>query len=386
VREGSTLLGSGSLLGALVVEGRLNPGNSAGLFTVAGPVLFAPGSIAAFDIDGTGIGNGPGNYSRLVSASTVTIQGGSLVPILRGITGEATNTFTPALGQRFQVISAQGQIVGSFSGLQQPAGLPNGYAFDTLYSSNALELVVTAADFAQLTALGVGPTPNRIRTGAAIQAIRPLAGTRNPNPDTALFFRELYSSDAAGITRALDQIGTAIHGQVLDGSLSSWRQSAKSATRPRHSEELFWLDMAGHVVRSTGDGRVRGHTLHSAGALLGADLWRRPGRLAGVAFGIAEGRLSSSGPDMARASLESQQALAYAQYKQGAWRFGATGGLGWSQANVERRLSVGNFSHKIQSTPDIKAADISIELSRQMQVGAIGLSPGIFMHSEVALN
>jgi hypothetical protein len=245
VREGSTLLGSGSLLGALVVEGRLNPGNSAGLFTVAGPVSFAPGSIAAFDIDGTGTGNGPGNYSRLVSASTVNIQGGSLVPILRGITGEATNAFTPVLGQRFRVISAQGEIVGSFSELQQPAGLPNGYSFDTLYSSNALELVVTAADFAQLTALGVGPTPNRIRTGAAIQAIRPLAGTRNPNPDTSLFFRELYSSDAAGITRGLDQIGTPIYGQVLEGSLSSWRQSAKSATRPRHNEEPIWLDMGG---------------------------------------------------------------------------------------------------------------------------------------------
>jgi fibronectin-binding autotransporter adhesin len=50
VSAASTLRGVGALLGALEVEGRLSPGNPAGLLTVAGSVLSAPGSTVAFDL------------------------------------------------------------------------------------------------------------------------------------------------------------------------------------------------------------------------------------------------------------------------------------------------------------------------------------------------
>ena len=240
---------------------------------------------------------------------------------------------------------------------------------------------MTPADYAQVSALGIAPTPNRINTGAAIQILRPVAGTSLPSPETALFLEGLYPLDAAGITRILDQIGTSVYGQILAGSLQVWRQTAKSATQSRPDDEPVWFDAAAQTVRSTGDGRVRGFTMRAAGALLGADLWRRPGRLAGIAFGLSEARLASLGPDMARASLETQQALAYAQFHQGAWRLDVVGGLGWSQASVRRQVSVGTAFANIRSAPDVESADLSIKLSTGLRVGPIRLRPGIFAQS-----
>ena len=58
---------------------------------------------------------GAGNYSRVIvtgAANTYTAAG-TLLPLLRGITGSATNSYTPPIGQDFLVVSAQGGLVGS---------------------------------------------------------------------------------------------------------------------------------------------------------------------------------------------------------------------------------------------------------------------------------
>ena len=47
------------------------------------------------------------------------------LPVLRGITGAATNTYTPALGTSFVVVQADGGVTGSFASLTQPtSGCP----------------------------------------------------------------------------------------------------------------------------------------------------------------------------------------------------------------------------------------------------------------------
>lgn len=110
VAAAGTLRGIGTIAAPVTVAGALRPGNSPGTLTVLGPVAFAPGSRLGLDIDGPGTGTGAGSYARLLAlGATGTVSaGGTLVPELRGLTGNATNAFTPALGQRFGVLTAQG--------------------------------------------------------------------------------------------------------------------------------------------------------------------------------------------------------------------------------------------------------------------------------------
>nr|WP_042669386.1 autotransporter-associated beta strand repeat-containing protein [Methylobacterium sp. B34] len=180
-----TLRGIGTVAAPVTVAGALRPGNSPGTLTVLGPVAFAPGSSLGLDIDGPGTGTGAGSYARLLALGpTGTVSAnGTLVPELRGITGNATNSFTPALGQRFGVLTAQAGLSGSFSGLAQPAaGLPAATRLDALYAATGLDLVVTPAAYGSLAGLGLAQTGNARAVGAALDLARPAAGTR---PDAA---------------------------------------------------------------------------------------------------------------------------------------------------------------------------------------------------------
>ncbi|MEE7492151.1 hypothetical protein MOTC310_17390 [Methylobacterium oryzae] len=171
VAAAGTLRGIGTVAAPVTVAGALRPGKSPGTLTVLGPVALAPGSSLGLDIDGPGTGTGAGSYARLLAlGSTGTVSAnGTLVPELRGITGNATNSFTPALGQRFGVLTAQAGLSGTFTGLAQPAaGLPAGTRLDALYAATGLDLVVTPAAYGNLAGLGLAQTGNARAVGAAL--------------------------------------------------------------------------------------------------------------------------------------------------------------------------------------------------------------------------
>src|SRR5690606_39181044 len=96
VATAGNLRGAGAVTGALLVQGRLAPGNSPGTLSVDGNVVLAPGSVSQFDIDGYGTDSGAGNYSRLLVSGSVALDG-SVEPTLRAISGDASNTFEPRL-------------------------------------------------------------------------------------------------------------------------------------------------------------------------------------------------------------------------------------------------------------------------------------------------
>ena len=86
-----------------------------------------------------------------------------VVPVLRGLSGSASNTFVPSLAQRFNVVAGAGGITGAFAGLTQPAaGLPTGLTFDLAYGSNSVDLIFTPADFGKIADLGISFTPARV--------------------------------------------------------------------------------------------------------------------------------------------------------------------------------------------------------------------------------
>ncbi|OYW33090.1 MAG: hypothetical protein B7Z45_08750, partial [Azorhizobium sp. 12-66-6] len=190
VGEEGTLRGTGLIAAPVAVAGRLAPGNSPGTLTVAGPVTLLSSATFQADIDGTGTGTGAGNYSRLVTTgATGTVQvAGTLAPVLRGITGDATNAYTPALGSSYTIIQTSAGLSGSFASLAQPtAGLASATRFDALYSPQSLALVVTPLSYSNLAANGLFTSANASAVGGALDSIRPTAGVALTGATGGLF-------------------------------------------------------------------------------------------------------------------------------------------------------------------------------------------------------
>ncbi|MGU3330945.1 hypothetical protein ACLBXB_29125, partial [Methylobacterium mesophilicum] len=104
-----------------------------------------------------------------VGPSGAVAANGTLVPVLRGITGNAGNTFTPPLGQRFSVLGVQAGLGGSFSGLAQPAaGLPAATRFDAPYGATGPDVLVTPAAYCHAAPLGLAQTGNARAVGATL--------------------------------------------------------------------------------------------------------------------------------------------------------------------------------------------------------------------------
>ncbi|QCO12341.1 hypothetical protein D3868_22055 (plasmid) [Azospirillum brasilense] len=63
---------------------------------------------------------------------------GTLAPVLRGISGDATNTYTATLGQSFTIVQADGGVSGGFAAVTQQIERP---VADTVH---AADVVVSA--------------------------------------------------------------------------------------------------------------------------------------------------------------------------------------------------------------------------------------------------
>jgi autotransporter-associated beta strand protein len=120
VNAGGTLGGHGTV-GPTTANpgGTVSPGDSPGILSVQGGVLFHPGSALAVEIDGPAAGTG---YGQLSVAGPVTLDG----PALRLAFG-----FSPSRGQDFVLIAnhGSGPVRGTFAGIPEDALLAHAAAF-----------------------------------------------------------------------------------------------------------------------------------------------------------------------------------------------------------------------------------------------------------------
>src|SRR5690606_26377492 len=119
-------------------DGRLSPGNSPGIQIVSGNVTHTAGSVLEIEIDGPTVGIGAGYHDllQLIDGGVFTAAG-TLEAVLRDIPGAASNVYTPRIGDRFEVVLAEGGVQGVFDGLDQPdEGLPAGSRIDAIYGAN----------------------------------------------------------------------------------------------------------------------------------------------------------------------------------------------------------------------------------------------------------
>ncbi len=322
VAAGAMLRGAGVINAPTTVGGTLAPGNSPGTLTVNAPVTLLAGATSQFDIDGAGTGAGAGNFSRLIinGANGSLTAGGVLAPRLRGLTGSASNTFTPAIGQRFAIISAAGGITSgsSFSGLSQPDGLAAGTRFDALYGAQTLSLVVTPTAYGDLASAGIVQTANERAVGLSLDATRPAAGVRMTSDQAAVFY-PLYTLSAAEVAHGLDALSPEIYADSQMAARQAWEQGASAIAdqlagrrdapgdaAAATGEVTVWGDAYGQAARFSGPGPNANAS--DGGLIFGADAAFRGGRI-GLALGIDDVRTRASSGDHAEGQMF--QASAY---------------------------------------------------------------------------
>nr|WP_244413359.1 S8 family serine peptidase [Methylobacterium radiotolerans] len=381
VAAAGTLRGIGTVAAPVTVAGALRPGNSPGTLTVLGPVAFNPGSSLGLDIDGPGTGTGAGSYARLLALGpTGTVSAsGTLVPELRGITGNAGNSFTPALGQRFGVLTAQAGLSGSFTGLAQPAaGLPAGTRFDALYAATGLDLVVTPAAYGNLAGLGLAQTGNARAVGAALDLARPAAGTR-PDAARARVFDPLYAANPATLPGGLASLSGQSYGDAVMTDLAARRLLADTIDRHQRGlgggasafsagdpgpgpnrtalqvrggagaaaaplavgEGRVWADALYGFGARAGDRAATGAGFDAGGLLMGVDRQVGADTQVGGAFSYLREGGTSRGAGLGRFTTDSYGGTLYASTRLGAVILRGTAGVSYADGRVDRTAALG---------------------------------------------
>ena len=246
------LRGVGVIEGPINVSGRLAPGNSPGTLTATGTVTMQAGSTYEEDIDGLGTGTGAGNYSRLLisGANNQFVANGTLMPLLRGITGNASNMYVPQIGDVYQFVVAQGGIVGQFSALTQPTGLaPNTrmVAFYNVDDNHAIELGVVPDSYASLIA-DSHANRNALSVAGALDQALDLQANGTASTGQSQLLLALAGARAGQLAGVL----TNLSGEIY----------ADAAAAARATGLAMQSDTLGHLMTDDSDvsGEQKGHT------------------------------------------------------------------------------------------------------------------------------
>lgn len=290
----ATLRGTGHIAGPVNVDGRLAPGNSPGTLTVAGTVTMNEGSTLQVDIDGLGTGNGAGNYSRLLvtGAGNSFVADGTLAPLLRGITGDATNTYTPAMGSSYRIVTADGGIVGRFAAIEQPtAGLAANTRFLAFYGvdgGHSIDLRVTPVSYAQL--LRDSAKRNGLAAAAALDGA---VSAQDADDATAAQTGLLYAVSSLGADRVaamVDSLSGEVHADQAAAARNAGLGMQRDVTdhlgtdiQAADAANHVWANLTRDGNRSIADGQGSGFETGTDRTTAGIDLYAEGGTVIGVA-------------------------------------------------------------------------------------------------------
>ncbi len=363
--------GAGNLAGSLDVAGTLSPGNSPGTMTVGGDVTLAPTATARFEIDGRAYDpdGGAGTYDRLVltGPDTVFTAAGTVAPVLRGIPGAATNSFTPIIGDGFRVVTTANDtgIAGAFADIAQPEdGLAEGQRFAVRYGGDYIDLVVAPTSFLAFAA----PLEND-NIEAAAEAVDRIVARGEPEAQPLL--TGVLGLAPGPLVVALEQTSGEIHAFALDAAQTGITRSAQTlgdtvSTKPRG--EAWWVDANGTWDESapTASGSAFDDT---AGHLMvGRDLYRTAAVDAGVAFGYATHDLDTEFG--AGADVETYLLAAYGVAEYGNLTFDTMLGASWSDLDTTRDLDLSTGSYGARGSGDVTSAILGLGISHRHALGA----------------
>ena len=378
VGAGATVSGGGHIVGDLVSNGVLSPGNSPGRLVVSGDVTQMAGAALLLDIDGPTPGLGAGHHDTLVltGAGAVFTAGGTLKPITRGVTGAATNTYTPAIGDRFEVVTAEGGVAGAFAQLVQPdAGLPENARFDVVYGTNNIVLAVTPERFALIAGKLNGQA-----VGAALDTNRPDAAAR-PVAGSAPVVSRLAGLKLAEIGQTLGAMAGETHAVGLDALISTSR-SLTSQTQDRLLQapgdaQRVWGQASGARWDVDGDANAEGYDADGLTLLIGADHQVGLGFTLGIA--AAYGEATTDGGLMGEAKVFTYRGLAYGGWRQGPIYAHAVAGFGQDQHKTQRKVALADGIENLNAKAAGESLFADVEAGRDMVIGgaAVTLAAGL---------
>ncbi|WP_228007499.1 autotransporter-associated beta strand repeat-containing protein, partial [Cyanobium sp. LEGE 06143] len=228
VANNASLLGNGGIDGSVMVlsGGTLKPGNSPGTLYVSGDVTLSQGSVLEAEIDGRvwSAEGGAGSYDRIVltGEGATFSAGGSINPLLRGINGDATNAFTPVIGDVFTIVSAD-NIAGTFDSIVQPqSGLAPNTRFKVLYNPDTIQLTLVARSLATL-AQDSALRSNAVAFGTALDLAS--AYGELASGELLPLFAEFDGMTQAQVAGALASLSGDMHAHILESTESILRAS-----------------------------------------------------------------------------------------------------------------------------------------------------------------
>jgi fibronectin-binding autotransporter adhesin len=360
VEAAGRISGGGAIIGDVEVSGVLSPGNSPGQMTVVGSVTQLPGSTLEIDVDGPTAGTGAGHFDTLVllGSSSIFTADGTLAPILRGISGPANNTYTPSIGDTFEIVSAEGGVAGAFDSITQPGGgLPANARFDVLYLDHSVVLAVTANNYAlALADLG---RRNAISAATALEAIRPSAGAAATTPADDLF-AGLVGYNEQDLAQVFQQISGDIHAaQLAAGHRANGltRRAIRDRFAAGETDRRVWGQVLGARAQTDADSFANELDGRINGAIVGFDNAVRPNLMLGVAGAIMQSEVRGDGS----AEAHSYQAMAYGRWTGPAIFVDAHVLYGYDRYKTERSVALSSGTEALASRThgETFAADFS---------------------------
>ncbi len=372
------------------ITGSLSPGNSPGTMVFTAPVTLTSTATLNIDIDGAGTANGAGNYDRVVvmgAANTFTAAG-DLVLRLRGIAGDATNTYTPPVGTAFQVVVAQGGVLGTFNPIAQPtSGLLTGSRLDVLYQAQTITVYATPANYQNLTPFNVGLSANQYSTAGSLNALRPVPGVRT-NVDATYALGRIFTQTPQALPSVLDHLGGTAYGDALlagversrmfGGAISDQMEARRGGVLGAKSEVAkgdgysAWLTALGQTYR-VGAGSATAFHSGAGGVAVGADMKVKDQGLVGVAAGFTSGNVSSPATG-GTVGLDTMHLVAY-----GSWNFASDyfidGQLGTTRGDVMARRNLGVVGLTAKGHGEGWGVNGSAMVGARYEVSGIRLQP-----------
>jgi len=373
VERDGTVRGTGNIAGNMRVDGTLAPGNSPGTLAVTGTVTLTDDATLQIDIDGYGTGAGAGNYSRLLvsGAAGRFVANGTLQPLLRGISGNAGNTFTPKVGDMFRIVSGEGGVTGTFDRILQPTeGLAASTRFQVYYTTGFdIDLYVTPTAYsADLVGKVNG---NGLATAAALDALVEASDAGTTTAEQTDLLRAVWQQDAVALPvlvtaltgeshaklAALAQSNATALADDVTGRLGQGVLLDASTTR---IDQLLWANVGYGDLSVDADASADRFDARQRRATAGIDVYRS----SNVAWGAGLGRTTS---ELERSPLDNTlDSNAFFAY--GAARAGAVvldGMLSysadrWESQRTDALGADGSLSGKASGTTRMASAGVSL--------------------------
>lgn len=360
VANNGTLGGSGTIIGSVSVAngGTLSPGQSAGTLTVNGNLTLSSGANTVLEVDGPNwsASGGRGSYDRLIVNGTFTAAG-TLTGNFRDIAGDATNAYTPALGTRYTVVTAN-SVTGTFDHIIQGSG-DLAIRLDPLYFSNTIELVVTPSNFVSF-GTARGWRSNALAAGRAFETVRSDSGS-------APVLRNLYGLDEAGYDRTFSQMSGEIYANALQGLGSAARTTLRvvrdqavnvTADGMDGSTVQLWSRFIHTRENPKASAKSDGYSANTDGIMAGLMLISEQDLRLGVAGGYTETNVHNGLGETAKGS--GVVAYAYAAFTPNA-RLDVTaiGGFSSSTLNAKRTVT----AQAVTTSATAKARSLTVQFT-----------------------